>query len=143
MEVRAGAELLGLMHANLKRLEDKEPVAAALASVVSSFPPSETMPIPGFEEMTKGAYAKVKAWRTAARKGKGKDAALEPMFGATWGEETFVIRYRKFDASASTHPSLGTQPDFQRTCAPKGTEGDWVPLARNTLQEGGLPHPHA
>ena len=50
--VRPGAEVPGLTQANLKRLEDKEPVAAALASVVSSVPPSETAPIPGFGNMT-------------------------------------------------------------------------------------------
>ena len=61
-------------------------MVAALASVVSSLPPSKTTPDPGFEEMTKVADAKVKAWRRAARKGKGKDAALGPMFGATCGD---------------------------------------------------------
>ena len=51
-------------------------MAAALASLVSSMPLSETSPTPGFEV----ANAKVKAWRRAARKGKGKEA-LGTMFG--------------------------------------------------------------
>ena len=36
-------------------------MAAALGFVVSSLPPSETTPIPAFEEMVKVANAKVKA----------------------------------------------------------------------------------
>ena len=91
--VGLGAEVRGSTQANLRRLEDKDPVAAALAFVVSSLPPSETMPIPGFREMTKVANAKVKDWRRAARKEKGKDAALGPMFRATWGAEAFEIPY--------------------------------------------------
>ena len=78
---------------------------AALASLVSSLPPSETTPIHGFEKMATVANAKVKAWRTAAKKGKGKDAALGPMFGATWGDDTFQIPYGECDASASAHSS--------------------------------------
>ena len=109
-EVRPGAEAPGLTPANLKRLEDKDPVAAALASVVSSLPPSETTPIRGLEEMTKVSNAKVKAWRRAARKEKGKEAGLGPMFGATWGDETLKIAYGKLNASASAHSSEW-QPD--------------------------------
>ena len=37
------------------------------------------------------ANANVKAWGRAARKEKGKDAALGPMFGATWGNGTFEV----------------------------------------------------
>ena len=58
----------GLTRVNLRRLEGKDPVAAALASIVSSLPPSETTPIPGAEV----ADTKVKAWRRAAMKEKGK-----------------------------------------------------------------------
>ena len=88
-----GAEVPGLTQANLQRLEGKDPVAAALASVVSSLPSSEASPTPGFEEMAKVANTKVKAWRRAARKGKGKETAMmAPMFGTTWGEEV-EIRY--------------------------------------------------
>ena len=54
-------------------------MAAALASIVSSMPPSEATPTPRVEV----ANSKVKAWRRAARKGKGKDAPLGTMFGAT------------------------------------------------------------
>ena len=41
------------MQAKMKRLEDKDPVASALATVVTSLPPSKTPPIPGFEEIPK------------------------------------------------------------------------------------------
>ena len=68
-------------------------MAAALASIVSSMPPSETTPTPGIEV----AYAKGKALRRAARKGKGKDAPLGTMFGATWGEETFRIPHSEMN----------------------------------------------
>ena len=78
-----------LTQANLRRLEVKDPVAAALASIVSSLPPSDTTPIPEVEV----ANAKVKAWSREAMKGKGKDAALGPTFRATWEGETFEIPY--------------------------------------------------
>ena len=83
----ASPEAPSLTRATLRRLQRKDPVAAALASVVSSLPTSETTPITGIEV----ANAKVKAWRRGARKGKGKDAPLGTMFGATWGVETFEI----------------------------------------------------
>ena len=102
---RSGAEGAGLPQANLQRLEGKDPLAAALASVVSSLPPSESSPTPNFEEMAKVANTKVKAWRRAARKGKGKETAMMgPMFGTTRGEE-FEIPYGKCAASASAHSS--------------------------------------
>ena len=76
-------------------------MAAALASMVSSLPPSKASPNPEFEEMAKVANTKVKAWRRAARKGKGKNTAMmAPMFGTTWGEE-FEISYGECAASAS------------------------------------------
>ena len=53
----ASAEAPGLTRANLRRLEGKDPVAAALASIVSSMPRSETTPTPGMEV----ANAKIKA----------------------------------------------------------------------------------
>ena len=66
----------GLTRADLRRLENKDAVGAASASVVPSLPPSETTPIPGVEV----ANAKVKAWRRAAMKGEGTEAALGPVF---------------------------------------------------------------
>ena len=56
---RSDAQIPVLTQATFKGLEDKDPVAAALASVLSSLPPSKTTPIPGFEEMAKVANAKV------------------------------------------------------------------------------------
>ena len=99
------------MQANLKRLEDNDPVAEALASVVSSLPPSETAPIPGFNEMTNVTNAKVKAWRRAARKGEGKEtAAIGPMFATTSGEE-LGIPYGQCAVSAWAHSSQW-EPDL-------------------------------
>ena len=97
----ASAAAPGLMRAILRRLEGKDPVAATLASVVSSMLPSEITPTPGIEV----AHAKVKAWRRAARKRKGKVAPLRLMFGATWGEEKFEIPHGKMDWSLSAHSS--------------------------------------
>ena len=59
--VHPGAEVPGFTQANLKRLEDIDRVAAALAFVLSALPLSETTPYLGFDEMTKVANAKVKA----------------------------------------------------------------------------------
>ena len=102
----ASAEAPGLTRANLRCLEGKNSVAAALASVVPSMPPSETSPTPGIEV----ANAKVKAWRIAARKGKGKEA-LGTMFGATWAEETFEIPHGEMDRSWSAQSSEW-EPDW-------------------------------
>ena len=102
---RPGVEVPGLAQANLKHLAGKDPVAAALASVVSSLPPSDTAPIPAFEEMAKVANAKVEASRKAARKEKGKEAARGPVFETTWGNDTLPIHYGEYAASASAHSS--------------------------------------
>ena len=82
-------------------------MAAAPASIVSWMPPSETTPTPGLEV----ANAKVKAWKRAVMKGKGKDACLGTMFGATWGEETFKIPHGEMDWSASAQTSE-LEPDW-------------------------------
>ena len=100
-----------LTQANLQRLKGKDPVAAALASVVSSLPPSESSTTPDVEEMAKVANTKVKAWRRAARKGKGKETAMMGcMFGTTRGEE-FEIPSGECAASASAHSSEW-EPDW-------------------------------
>ena len=82
-------------------------MAAALASVVSLMPPSETSPISGIEV----ANAKFKAWKKAARKGKGKEAPLGTIFGVTWGEETFEIPHGEMDWSSSAQSSEW-EPDW-------------------------------
>ena len=105
-EVCPSAKLPRLTRANLRRSESKDPVVAALASFVSSLPPSETTRIPGVEV----ANAKVKARRRAAMKAKGKDAALGTMFGAIWGDETFKIPYGEMDRPKSAE-SLQWVPD--------------------------------
>ena len=101
VRLSAGAEAQGLTRAKLRRREGKDPVVAALASVVSSMPPSETTATPGIEV----ANAKVKAWRRATRNRKGKDAPLGTMFRATWGEETFGIRHGEIDWLSSAQSS--------------------------------------
>ena len=56
--------------------------------MVSSLPLCEASPTPEFEEMAKVANTKVKAWRRAARKGKGKETAMmAPLFRTTSEEE--------------------------------------------------------
>ena len=82
-------------------------MAADLASVLSSMPPSETSPTPGIEV----ANAKVKAWGRAARKGKGKEAPLGTIFRATSGEETLEIPQGKMDWSSSAQSSEW-EPDW-------------------------------
>ena len=82
-------------------------MAADLASVLSSMPPSETSPTPGIEV----ANAKVKAWRRAARKGKGKEALLETIFGARWAKETFETPHGEMDWS-SLAQSSEWEPDW-------------------------------
>ena len=103
----ASTEAPGLTRANLRRLEGKDPLAAALASVVSSMPPSKTSPTPGIEV----ANAKVNAWRRAARKEKGEEAPLGTIFGAKWGEETFEIPHGEMDWSSSAQ-SPEWEPDW-------------------------------
>ena len=97
----ASTEAPSLTRGNLRRVEGKDPVAAALASVVSSMPPSATSPTPGIEV----ANANVKAWRRAARRGKGKEPPLGTIFGARWGEETFEIPHGEKDWSSSAQSS--------------------------------------
>ena len=82
-------------------------MAAALASVVSLMPPSETSPTPGIEV----AKAKVQAWRRAARKGKGKESPVGTIFAATSGEEAFEIPHGEMDWSSSAQSSEW-EPDW-------------------------------
>ena len=103
----ASAEAPGFTRATLRRLKGKDPVAAALTSVVSSMPLSETSHTPAIEV----ANAKVKAWRRAARKGKEKEAPLGTMFGATWAEETFHTPHGEMDWSSSAQ-SFEWEPDW-------------------------------
>ena len=97
----ASADAPGLTRANLRHLEGEDPVAAALASVVSSMPPSETSPTPGIEV----ANAKVKAWRGGVLTGKENEAPLGTMFRATWAEEMFEIPHGEMDWSSSAQSS--------------------------------------
>ena len=56
----SGAVVPGLTQPNLQRVKGKDTVAAALASEVSSLPPSESSPTPDFEGMAKVANSKGK-----------------------------------------------------------------------------------
>ena len=120
---RPSAEVPGLTRANLRRLKGKDPVAATLASIVSSLPASATTPTPGVEV----ANAKVKAWRRAARKGKGKNAALGTIFGATWGKETFEIPHGEMDWSSSAQSS---------ECEPNWVSEEHTPPEHECLNPG-------
>ena len=77
-----GAEVPGLTQASLKHLKGKDPFAAALASVVSSLPPSKTASIGALEEMA-NVKLNVKASRKASTKRKGKETAMGPMLRMT------------------------------------------------------------
>ena len=145
---RPGAEVPSLAQANLQGLEGKDPVTAPLASVVSSLPPSEFSPTPDFEEMAKVANTMVKARRTAARKGKGKETAMmHAMFGTTWGEE-FETPSGECAASASAHSSEW-EPDWisrepTPTKEPVCMERGHSPCASDPVcVERGLPPPMA
>ena len=116
-------------------------MVSTLASLVSSPPFPETIPISTFEEMAKVANAKVKAWRRAARKGKRKEAALGPMFGATGRDDTFQIPNGKFDASASAHSS-----EWELDCVSKEPTPPKEPkepdcMERERCPRGGAPEP--
>ena len=126
--VRPSAEVPGLTRTNLRRLEGKDPVAAALAIIVSSLPPSETTPTPGVEV----ANAKVRAWRRAARNGEGKDAALGTTSELLGGEETFEIRHGEMDWSAPTQSS---------EWEPSWVSKESTPLEEPTVHESLKPGP--
>ena len=104
--IREVPEVPVLMHENLRSLEGRDLMAAALLSVVSSLSPSEAAPVPASKAAKESqgamvANAKVKAWRRAGRKEKERDAAeAYPMFGNTWGER-FEVPYGEISTSAS------------------------------------------
>ena len=118
-------------------------MAATLASVVSSVPASETAPILAIEEM---ANAKGKARRKAARKGKGKELVLGPMFGTTWGDDTFEIPYGECATSSSARlsewepdwVSRVTTPSKEHECMERGPSPGGSFL-EPTYVEPGLP----
>ena len=101
----------GLMQANFKRLEHKDPVAAALASVWSSLPLSETTPIPGFEKITNVANATVKAWRSAETERRRERCGFGADVPSYLGQRDFRGPYGKWDASAWAH-FLEWEPDW-------------------------------
>ena len=74
-----------LTQERLRSLEGRDPMAAALLSVVSSLPPSEDAADPEAQAaIEKVATAKVKAWRKAGKQEKEKEPMKAyPMFGTT------------------------------------------------------------
>ena len=72
--MREAPEALVLTQEHLRSLEGRDPMAAALLSVVSFLPPSEDAPDPEAQAaMENVATAKVKALRKAGQKGKEKE----------------------------------------------------------------------
>ena len=97
--MREAPEAPVLTQERLRVLEGRDPMAAALLSVVSSLPPSSQA------VMEKVATAKVKAWRQAGKKEKEKEPMKAyPMFGGTWGEG-FEAPYGEISATTSNYSS--------------------------------------
>ena len=104
--MREAPEAPVLTQERLRSLEGRDPMAAALLSVVSALPPSEDAPDPDSQAaMVKVATAKVKAWRKAGKKEKEKEPMKAyPMFGTTWGEG-FEAPYGEISATTSNDSS--------------------------------------
>ena len=110
--MREAPEAPVLTQERLRSLEGRDPMAAALLSVVSSLPPSEDAPdldsLAAKEAqaaMEKVTTAKVKAWRKAGRKEQEKEPMKAyPMFGTTWGEG-FEAPYGEISATTSNGSS--------------------------------------
>ena len=104
--MREAPEAPVLAQERLRSVEGRDPMAAALLSVVSSLPPSDDAPDPEAQAaMEKVAAAKVKAWRKAGRQEKEKEPMKAyPMFGTTWGEG-FEAPYGEISATTSNDSS--------------------------------------
>ena len=104
--MREAPEAPVLTQERLRSLEGRDPMAAALLSVVSSLPPSEDAPDPEAQAaMEKVATAKVKAWRKAGKQEKEKEPMKAyPMFGTTWGEG-FEAPYGEISVTTSNDSS--------------------------------------
>ena len=88
--------------------------------------------------MAQVASTKVKAWRRAARKGKGRETAMmAPMFGTTWEEEV-EIPYGDSAASASAHSSEWEPDLISREPSPtkEAVCMEREPSPRGVLPEG-------
>ena len=105
-DMREAPEAPVLTQERLRSLEGRDPMAAALLSVVSSLPPSEDAPDPDSRAaMEKVATAKLKAWRKAGEEEKEKEPMKAyPMFGTTWGEG-FEAPYGEISATTSNDSS--------------------------------------
>ena len=110
--MREAPEAPVLTQEHLRSLEGRDPMAAALLSVVSSLPPSEDAPDPDSfaakeaqAAMEKVASAKLKAWRKAGKKEKEKEPMKAyPMLGTTGGEG-FEAPYGEISATTSNDSS--------------------------------------
>ena len=110
--MREAPEAPVLTQERLRSLEGRDPMAAALLSVVYSLPPSEDAPDPD-SLAAKEAQATMEKVTTANRKASGKAGRKEqekepmkayPMFGTTWGEG-FEAPYGEISATTSNHSS--------------------------------------
>ena len=140
--MREAPEAPVLTKERLRSLEGREPMAAALLSVVSSLLPSEDASDPEAQAaMEKVATAKVKACRKARKQEKEKEPMkVYPMFGTTWGEG-FEALYREISATTSNDssewevdwisreptPSLPSRP---RPPSPRGVSPEPVRVER-------------
>ena len=110
--IKEAPEASVLTQERLRSLKGRDPMAAAVLSVVSSLPPSEDAPdsdsLAAKEAqaaMEKVATTKVKAWRKAGKKEKKKEPMRAyPMFGTTWGEG-FEAPYGEISATTSNDSS--------------------------------------
>ena len=117
--MREAPEAPVLTQDRLRSLEERDPMAAALLSVVSSLPPYEDAPDPDSQAaMEKVATAKVKAWRKAGRKDKEKEPMKAyPMFGTTWAEG-FQAPYGEISATTSNDSSEWKEDWISRELTP-------------------------
>ena len=140
--MREAPEAPVLTEERLRSLEGRDPMAAALLSVVSSLPPSEDAPDPDSlaakeaqAAMEKVATAKVKAWRKAGKKEKEKEPMKAyPMFGTTWGEG-FEAPYGEISATTSNDSSEREEDWISREPTPSLPSRPRPPSPRGVCPE--------
>ena len=123
--MREAPEAPVLTQEHLRSLEGRDPMAAALLSVVSSLPPSEDAPDPDSlaakeaqAAMEKVTTAKVKAWRKAGRKEQEQESMKAyPMFRTTWAEG-FEAPYGEISATTSNDSSEWEEDGISREPTP-------------------------
>ena len=134
--MREAPEAPVLTQERLRSLEGRDPMAAALLSVVSSLPLSEDAPNPEAQAaMEKVATAKVKAWRKAGTEEKEKEPMKAyPMFGTTWGEG-FEAPYGEIFATTSNDSSEWEEDWISREPTPSLPSRPRPPSPRGVCPE--------